>query len=470
MGKLSFIEPMTHQFEDHKFNELESRLTNDYNDLKDTNEGNKATYIQALKHQDERKFAISICTVDGRIFNIGDTKDFWSMQSISKWVNYAIAQKIYGEDHVHTRVGMEPSGGEFNEIKFTRDGLPYNPMVNMGAIAVVSFLVEGGDLSTKFEEVRKIFENLCGKKKDEIDGIRVICNTTIYHSEKESGEDNYAAAYKLKGKNIFGKISNDQLHKILDMYFMSCSLEINTEMGAVMAATLANGGICPITDEEIFDVNIARNCVKQIMSCGMYDFSGEFAHKVGIPAKSGVSGGVMAVVPGEFGICIWAPPLDKFGNSVKGVEICRRLSKNCHESYDIFRHIGQSRNNKTENIDYSIYVFNEAISKENYKYIEKHIKNIDIGRCDYDGRTPLHIACSDGIEKMINIIVDGGGQWNATDRWHNTPLDDLKRFISDQDKLIKHDENGESDESNQKIKLMIESLTKLVQKAELEKN
>jgi glutaminase len=235
----------------------------------------------------------------------------------------------------------------------------------------------------------------------------------------------------MRGAGAYGEPypSASKLNRMLDLYFQICSIEISSEQGAIMAAMLANGGICPKSGEQYFDTETIRDCVSLMFSCGMYDFSGEFAFDVGLPAKSGVSGSIMLVVPGKFGLCIWSPPLDDIGNSVRGVEICRRLSNTCSGNYHIFRHIGKIEQEHT-NIDVAFYSCMDAIVRDDIEKLRAYLNNVNIGRTDYDNRSLLHIACSEGKIDMIKMLIDKGAT-QCHDRWGNTPKDDLNRFISE---------------------------------------
>jgi len=192
-----------------------------------------------------------------------------------------------------------------------------------------------------------------------------------------------------------------------------------------MAGTLANGGINPITGENIFDANTTRDCLSLMYSCGLYDFTGQFSFEVGIPAKSGVAGCVMMVVPGKFGLCVWSPPLDEIGNSVRGVELCRRLSKSGPGDYHMFRHIGTSKTMEA-NTDVIFALFMNEIQRGNIDKVNEYMKGVDVNTADYDGRTPLHIACSEGHEEIVMLLLENGAFVHLHDRWGNSAIDDLK--------------------------------------------
>ena len=204
-----------------------------------------------------------------------------------------------------------------------------------------------------------------------------------------------------------------------------------------MAATLANGGINPITGEAVFDANTVRDCMSLMYSCGMYDYSGQFAFDVGFPAKSGVSGCVMAVVPGKFGICIWSPPLDALGNSVRGIELCRRLSCSGPGNYHMFRHIGHLGSD-TENPDIAFALMMNDVKRGALTGLAGYLESVSVNQSDYDGRTALHIACSEGHTDVILYLLDRGAHAHVRDRWGHTALDDLTRFVDSMSGGDKH--------------------------------
>jgi glutaminase len=235
-----------------------------------------------------------------------------------------MALEDLGLEKVLARVGVEPTGEAFNSIVLDEaSNRPFNPMVNAGAIAT-SDLVQGKDFPERVTRLLAMFGRYCGRQ--------VHIDNSVFLSERITGHRNRAIAHLMLN---FGIVS-PQLDEALELYFQQCSVLVTCHDLAVMAATLANGGVNPITQERA----IAQPCVKYLLSimhsCGMYDYAGEWAFRVGIPAKSGVGGGILAVVPGQLGIGVFSPPLDAKGNSVRGVRVCRELSErfglHCFES------------------------------------------------------------------------------------------------------------------------------------------
>uniref|UniRef100_A0A4W3J0B9 glutaminase n=1 Tax=Callorhinchus milii TaxID=7868 RepID=A0A4W3J0B9_CALMI len=296
---------------------------------KKTSGGKVADYIPQLAKFSPDLWGVSLCTVDGQRHSIGDTKVPFCLQSCVKPLKYAIAINDLGTEYVHQYVGKEPSGLRFNKLFLNEEDKPHNPMVNAGAIVVTSLI-----------KVMQFLNQMAGNEY-------VGFNNATFQSERESGDRNFAIGYYLKEKKCFPEGSD--MTSILDFYFQLCSIEVTCESGSVMAATLANGGICPITGERVLSPEAVRNTLSLMHSCGMYDFSGQFAFHVGLPSKSGVSGGILLVVPNVMGIMCWSPPLDKLGNSVKGIQFCHDLVSlfNFH-NYDNLRHFAKKLDPRRE--------------------------------------------------------------------------------------------------------------------------
>jgi glutaminase len=279
-------------------------------------EGEVATYIPQLARVSPKHWGAAVCTVDGQRWGAGDTDIDFTAQSCMKPVNYCIALEEHGEEVVHQIVGREPSGRGFNELTLNKENRPHNPMINAGAIATCSLIRKGAPVADRFDHVMEQWRRLAG-------GRKAGFSNAVYLSEKEKGDRNYALGYFMKEKRVFPEGSD--LLAILEFYFQCCSIEATCERMALVAATLAGGGICPLTGERILRPSTVRACLSLMSSCGMYDFSGEFAFSIGVPAKSGVSGALMVVVPNLLGLCTWSPRLDSLGNSVRGIAFCKEL-------------------------------------------------------------------------------------------------------------------------------------------------
>jgi glutaminase len=281
---------------------------------RDCAEGEVATYIPELGKADPAKFGICVVTAEGRVYEVGDCDEPFTIQSISKPFVYGLALEDHGRDEVLRRVGVEPSGEAFNSIvldEATRR--PFNPMVNAGAIAT-SALVVGASPRERFARVLERFGAAAGRE--------LSIDESVYASELATGHRNRAIAHLMLN---FGMLPGD-VDGILDLYFRQCSILVNCRDLAMMGATLANVGTNPRSGTDVFRVDCVKDVLAVMFTCGMYDFSGEWAFRVGVPAKSGVAGGVLAVVNRQLGIGIYSPRLDARGNSVRGIRACVEIA------------------------------------------------------------------------------------------------------------------------------------------------
>jgi glutaminase len=278
-------------------------------------EGELATYIPELAAADPSGFGMSLSSSDGYVYETGDTGTEFTIQSISKPLTYALALDQLGESAVDAKIGVEPSGEAFNEISVDRvTKIPKNPMINAGAIAAVS-LIPGASVDDRFAKIRE-FYSACAGRQLELD-------EQVYRSEKATGSRNRAIAYMLES---FGVLDGDP-DEVLDVYFRQCSLLVTSTDLARIGATLARGGVNPMTGRTVTDSLVVRRTLSVMVTCGMYDATGDWVTGVGLPAKSGVGGGIVAVLPGQLGIGVYSPLLDARGNSVRGIRVCRSLSR-----------------------------------------------------------------------------------------------------------------------------------------------
>ena len=275
--------------------------------------GDVATYIPQLGTADPSWFAVAIATMDGEVYATGDCDLQFTIQSISKPFVYGMALDDRGTDFVLDRVGVEPTGDPFNSIAVDEESnRPFNPMVNAGAIATTG-LVRGATADAQWKRITSGFAAFTGHP--------MTVDEDVFRSENETGDRNRAIAYLMRN---FGMIDGE-VDEVLDLYFRQCSLLVSCRDLAVAAATLAAGGRNPVTGQRALSEAHVSNVLSVMQTCGMYDFAGSWTYDVGLPAKSGVSGGVIAVLPGQLGIAVFSPPLDRRGNSVRGIEVCRRI-------------------------------------------------------------------------------------------------------------------------------------------------
>ncbi len=282
--------------------------------------GAVADYIPELTRVDPEGYGLSLCMHDGHIYSRGDAGTEFTIQSVSKPLTYAFALTRLGFAETDDKIGVEPSGEAFNQISVDDRRRPKNPMINAGAILAASLLLPpvrgiGPDLvDTVFEEVTAFYSACAGR--------RLSLDIDVWHSEAATGARNRAIAYML---DSFGVLDSDP-EAALDLYLRQCSLQVTTDDLAVIAATLANGGANPRTGRQVLAPEVAQRVLSVMTTCGMYDGAGDWVTSVGLPAKSGVGGGILAVLPGQLGIGVYSPRLDQHGNSARGIETCRHLS------------------------------------------------------------------------------------------------------------------------------------------------
>lgn len=281
-------------------------------------EGKVASYIPALSEANPEDLGIYVVDSNGKEYYSGEYDKKFTIQSISKIVTLILALRDNGRYNVFKKVDVEPTGMGFNSIvnlEARDNGKPYNPMINAGAIVTTS-LIDGKNVDEKLGKILDFMRTVTNNNNIDV-------NERVYLSEKETGNRNRALAYFMKSTGVL----NGDVEEILDLYFKQCSIELTAKDLARFGAVLANDGVIPWTNEKIIPKEVCR-IVKTIMvTCGMYDASGEFAVNVGIPAKSGVGGGIIATVPRKFGIGIYGPSLDEKGNSIAGLKLIKDLSK-----------------------------------------------------------------------------------------------------------------------------------------------
>jgi len=409
-------------------------VTSLYQKLKDNFNGEPAGYIPQLARMPKDKWGISICTVDGQRFSIGDVHDKFTIQSTSKPITYSLTLEELGTDEVHKYQGREPSGRMFNEIVLDHNNQPHNPMVNSGAIMSASILLhlvkKEMNMAQKYDYVFSFFKKMAG-------GEYLGFNNSIFLSERDTADRNLALAYFLRENSCFPPPSPDiNIPDILDFYFQTCSLEMTAESESVIAATLANGGTCPITGENVMKPDSVKNVLSLMLSCGLYNYSGDFAFKVGLPGKSGVSGVLVLVVPNVMGMCFWSPPLDEFGNTVRGVQFCEEFVK----LYTFQKVTGELLGGTSLQVDPTrnkyevasqliIHLLMAASAGDETALKCAYQQGVDMNLGDYDGRTALHLAAAEGHIRSVKFLLDVCKvKHDIKDRWGQTPLSEAILF------------------------------------------
>ncbi len=300
---------------DETLSEFDSALEHAWLAHKNVHDGAVADYIPELGKANPDDFGLAIATVNGQTYTIGDAEVPFTIQSISKAFAFCLALEIAGPEQVAAKVGVEPSGDPFNAIIFDpHTNRPFNPMVNAGAIAVSGILYEhlGADAFDVFME-----------RMSSAAGRPLTLNKAVYQSEAETGHRNRAIAHLLLANDAMAVAPDDAL----DLYFRQCSINITASDLARIGATFANMGTSITTRAPAFDLAAVRSTMAVMFTCGMYDYAGHWAFDVGVPAKSGVGGGIVGVVNRQLGLASYSPRLDRKGNSVRGVGAFRSLTE-----------------------------------------------------------------------------------------------------------------------------------------------
>ncbi|GAA1406839.1 glutaminase [Glutamicibacter uratoxydans] len=297
-------------------NRIDELLLEAHDRYSEVDDGLLAHYIPVLGQANPETFAIAMSHVGGSLHGVGDCKHQFSIQSISKMFVYALVLQEHGHEAVHERIGVNNTGMPFNSVMAVElnNGHPMNPMVNAGAIATTE-MIPGKSSAKKWENVREGLSAFAGRP--------LILDDEVYESESEANERNKALGRLLKS---YGRLEGDPLNAV-DVYTKQCSLNITANDLAVMGATLADGGINPVTGQRVVSADVCRDTLATVATNGLYERSGDWLFEIGIPAKSGVSGGIVAVAPGKGAIGAFSPLLDMAGNSVRAQLAIGHLSR-----------------------------------------------------------------------------------------------------------------------------------------------
>jgi glutaminase len=296
------------------FPEIEQIVQRIFEKYRRVDDGDVATYIPELAKANADHFGICLATVDGRVVHAGDWEHEFTIQSMCKPFAFQMAMEEFGRDETLKHVGVEPSGDAFNSIELEPGTMrPFNPMINAGAIAISS-LIKKKPVESGIQAFVERLEMAAGRK------LRI--DEAVLASEAATGNRNRAIAYLMLN---FG-IIDGQVDQTLHQYFSQCSVLVNCHDLAMMAATMANMGSNPVTGEMVFDFRYVKDVLTVMFTCGLYDHAGEWALRVGLPAKSGVAGGIIAIVNRQLGIAVYSPKLDAKGNSVRGILACKELA------------------------------------------------------------------------------------------------------------------------------------------------
>ncbi len=451
------------------FIDFSKNLDKIFDEVKKMKAGELASYIPPLAEVDPDQFGIAIVTIDGQIYERGDSLKDFSIQSMCKPFNYCFAMEEMGLEKVHKHVGQEPSGRQFDDLtllartvsgnytgEYAKDNLegrfsrvPFNPMVNAGAIMTAGLINPEDSYTQRLRYIRQKFGSLVGWTADDGSSAEIPrFNKDMARQENFKGYNNIAMGYLLMATGSLPHTKTD-LHRdihpdedefdfyiepavteALKLYFSICSLEMTATDVAMAAATLANSGVCPISQHRVLSQKTVRNCLPVLQTSGMYNASGTFFQEVGLPAKSGVGGGILLVVPQLMGVCIFSPRLDKQGNSVRGLEMAKRLtSKYLVHTFDGTMTDTGRLDPKLPIARWKADSCGEAIwaaSNGNIRTLESLVsQQRDLQTGDYDIRTPLHLASAEGQFEVVKFLLDQGVK-PIPDRWGGYPISDAR--------------------------------------------
>jgi glutaminase len=362
---------------------LQRFLNSCYDEFKSDDSGAVADYIPELKRANPAHFGVALVTIDGHVYEVGDSAVPFTIQSVSKAFVFALALDLVGEERVSAAIGVEPSGEAFNSIRLTNDNRPFNPMVNAGAIAC-SGLIHQAEGAAAFECIREKLSLFAGRQL----GV----DDAVHASEALTGNRNRAIAWLLRNYLVV----QDDVDAVLDTYFRQCAILVTARDLAVMAGTLANRGVNPVTGVQVITPNIVARTLSVMTSSGMYDYAGEWIYRVGIPAKSGVGGGIVAALPSQIGLGTFSPCLDSHGNSVRGLKVCEALSSR----FDLHM-LNRSADVRTCIIaDYDIYGISSRRSRQPHEQQILDERHSDIRVIELVGA--LNFAAIDYVTRRLS--------------------------------------------------------------------
>ncbi|XP_063679391.1 glutaminase kidney isoform, mitochondrial-like [Bolinopsis microptera] len=412
--------------------EFTSVIKEMFDECKSLKHGKVADLTPQMAKVDPEKYAISICTVDGQRLSLGDSKTTFPIQDLNRVLLYALTCTEKSVDYVHQYIGKEPSGSEGEALNL-KNKKPHNPLLLTGGLTMASLMKPSLCFSERFEYFLKKCVQFCGKEY-------VGFNNSLALSLKDHSNRLYAIGHYLRENGCFNNEANaDSLEQTMELFIHYSAIDMSIDAASVMAATLASGGLCPLTGEKVVYPEAVRNCLSMMNCCGVNDYSGEFMFEVGLPAKSNVSGALMVVIPNVLGMCIYSPRLDRSRNSVRGVQFCKLFTDRF-----VFHQFDPSDRSRTK-IDPRRRDFHETKDQQSlillfaayqgtmttlYRYLKE---GVNFAYPDYDGRTAIHLAVCGGQLDVVKFLIDKCHvDVNPIDRWENTPLDDAFKYNHEQ--------------------------------------
>lgn len=405
------------------FKNFASFLTNLYNRTLQNEDGEVSTYIPALASLNSDDYAFSVCTVDGQRFHIGDYQQPYLARETAEPINYCLALSQGDEQSIHERVDRIPKEEGFDYLMLTKSGIPHNPLTGAGALLIGSLLSQEDVAGARLKNVMNLWESMAG-------GIRPVQSKAAFNQEQTVADRDRALAYFMQQHRLFAEGS--KVDDELDFLWHCLALQTTTEAQSVMAATLANAGVCPTTEQEVLTPGVAKRCLAIMAIAGLQEQSSEFFYTVGLPATAGESGVMMIVVPDVMGIAIWSPRVDENGLSVKGTDFAHKLTQrfNFHAFDSAIKNVDKvdPRLKKNETKMQGVMAVTSAASIGDLDELHRlYSAGVDLNEGEYDKRTGLHLAASEGHLEAVQFFIDKNVDINPKDRWGGTPLADAKR-------------------------------------------
>jgi len=404
--------------------------------MKPLHENSKvSSFTPDIARMNPNYFSICICTIDGQRLSIGDSEVPFTLQGLAKPISYLMALQENGMEYVAMHVGTEPSGDQHDSISLKKVSnskrIPHNPIVDPGAIMVCSLIKNKETMALRFGHSMSIWSKLVGGGRLGFDNPNYLC-------QKSRADRPWCLAYLMNEHQAFPEETD--LETTLDFYFQNNAIEITNNQLAVVAATLANGGTSPFSGEIIFNNEYVRNCLSILLSSGMYQHSGRWSFEIGVPAKASCSGGLIMVVPNKMGIAVFSPRIAE-GMSSQGAAVCRKITeKFSFHQYDILKGFLSTNVKvdpcKTDGMDmYELENLLFAAAEGDLKEVQRAAVGSwqNLLKADYDNRTALHLAASEGHHRVVKFIVEQIQnlpmeerieKLTPKDRWQRTPLDD----------------------------------------------
>ncbi|XP_029992763.1 glutaminase liver isoform, mitochondrial [Sphaeramia orbicularis] len=381
---------------------------------------------------DSIKWGVSVCTVDGQRLSLGDWAGSVVLGEVSWPLVYGVAVDLLGSDLVHRYVGVEEYSRYDSPFTLTKTGIPHSPLTETGAIVTTSLLPLAGRLCAeeeeKYDSVLNVIRRLCNKEHANL-------NCTSYQSSRKASVRLHALSFYLQEKKCFPEKAD--INAALDLMLQCAATEVTCESGAAMAASLANGGLCPLSGDQVLSPMATRSMLSMMQVAGMKDYSTTFHFKTSVPAVSSSYGSLLAVVPGVLGLMAFSPELDACGNPWRAVHFCQELISTFQlHSFDIrtpFRQVLAYRQWKAESEGYQIMNVLLAAFKGDVQSLRRYfLSGVDVNAVDYDGRSALHVAAAEGHTEVIRFLLENTrANPGLRDRWGSSPLQEARRHNRD---------------------------------------